>query len=76
MEQFTRINHNVNVMGGKACIAGTRITVGVILILLSEGTTIEEILVQYPHLTEDDVVEAIQYAAWAVGVKEDVVAFA
>ena len=76
MEQFTRINHNVNVMGGKACIAGTRITVGVILMLLSEGTTIQEILVQYPHLTEEDIVEAIQYAAWAVGVKEDVVSFA
>jgi len=76
MEQFARISHDIKVMGGKACVAGTRITVGVILTLLSEGVSIEEILVQYPHLTEEDVVEAIQYAAWAVGVKEDVVAFA
>ena len=73
MEQFTRINHDINIMGGKACIAGTRITVGMILIQISEGVNIDELLEEYPHLTSDDIAEALRYAAWAVGSKEDVV---
>ena len=54
-------------MGGKACITGTRITVGMILMQISEGITILELLVEYPYLTEGDVAEALRYAAWAVG---------
>ena len=73
MERFTRINHDINIMGGKACIAGTRITVGMILIQISEGTTVDELLTEYPHLTEDDVAEALRYAAWAIGTTEDLV---
>ena len=41
MEQFTRINHDINIMGGKACIAGARITVGMILIQISEGVNMD-----------------------------------
>jgi len=70
MEQFLRISHDAGIMGGKACIAGTRITVGMILIQISEGTSITELLVEYPHLTADDIAEALRYAAWAVGTKE------
>ena len=73
MEQFTRISHDINIMGGKACIAGTRITVGMILIQISEGTAIDELLKEYPHLTEDDIAEALRYAAWAIGTTEDLV---
>jgi len=73
MEPFTRISHNTGIMGGKACIAGTRITVGMILMLISEGTTIDEILAEYPNLTADDIAEALRYAAWAVGAKEELV---
>ena len=58
-------------MGGKACIKGTRITVGMLLMQISEGTTKDELLAEYPMLTEEDITEALQYAAWAVGVKED-----
>ena len=76
MEQFTRISHNTDVMGGKACITGTRITVGMILMLISEGTTIDEILTEYPHLSEDDITESLRYAAWVVGAKEEMVVFA
>jgi len=61
-------------MGGKACVAGTRITVGMILMHISEGATHDEILAEYPHLTKDDIVEVIRYAAWAVGATEDLVA--
>ena len=73
MEQFLRINHDISIMGGKACIAGTRITVGMILMQISEGTTPDELLAEYPHLTEDDIAEALRYAAWAVGTKEDLI---
>ena len=73
MEQFTRISHDINIMGGKACIAGTRITVGMILIQISEGVNIDELLGEYPHLTSDDIAEALRYAAWAVGTKEELV---
>ena len=71
MEHFERISHNIGIMGGKPCIVGTRITVGAILMQLSEGTTVERLLVAYPLLTEEDVAEALRYAAWAVGTKDD-----
>ena len=76
MEQFTRISHNSGIMGGKACIAGTRITVGMILMQISEGASIDELLAEYPHLTKDDITEAIQYAAWLAGVREEMIVIA
>ena len=71
IEQLTRIVHNPEIMGGKPCIKGTRITVGMILMQISEGTSINELLEEYPALTEEDVFEALRYAAWAVGTKEE-----
>ena len=71
MENFTRISHNISIMGGKACIAGTRITVGMILMQISEGTTITELLKEYPHLKEEDIFEALRYAAWVVGTNDE-----
>ena len=73
MNQFTRINHDINIMGGKACITGTRITVSMILMQISEGTTILQLLNEYPSLTEEDISEALRYAAWSVGAKEELV---
>jgi len=72
-EQLTRIVHNSDIMGGKACIKGTRITVGMILMQISEGLSIDELLEEYPILTEEDITEALRYAAWAVGIKEELV---
>ena len=73
MTQFPRISHNIGIMGGKACIAGTRITVGMILLQLSEGVTHIELLSEYPHLTKEDISEAIKYAAWVVGTREELI---
>ena len=73
MEQFVRISHDIGIMGGKACIAGTRITVGMILMQISEGTSSDELLIEYPDLTSDDISEALRYAAWAVGTKEELI---
>ena len=46
MEQFARISHDIDIMGGKACITGTRITVGMILMQISEGTSPDELLAE------------------------------
>ena len=73
MEQFERISHDVGIMGGKACITGTRITVAMILMQISEGTTIDEIITEYPHLTVTDISEALRYAAWVIGANEELI---
>ena len=76
MEQFTRINHDINVMGGKACIKGTRVTVSMILTQISEGKTQSDLLDEYPYLTFDDITEALKYSAWIVSAKEEGIIFA
>ena len=73
MTQFPRIIHDINIMGGKACIAGTRITVGMILTQISEGVSTSELLTEYPHLAEEDITEALKYAAWVVGTREELI---
>ena len=51
------------VMGGKPCIRGMRVTVGMIVEALSAGRTIEELLADYPYLEEQDIREALGFAA-------------
>ena len=70
MEQFDRISRDIEIMGGKACIKGTRVTVGMILTQISGGRTVDELLAEYPYITYDDIMQAIQYAAWAVEARE------
>ncbi len=64
MTKLTRITFDPNVMGGKPCIRGLRITVGTIVGLIATGRTQEEILKAYPYLEADDLREALSYAAW------------
>lgn len=66
MKHLTRITLDPNVMGGKPCIRGMRVTVGTIVGLLAAGRTEEEILKAYPYLEEEDIPEALSYAAWRV----------
>jgi uncharacterized protein (DUF433 family) len=66
MKDFTRITFNPNVMGGKPCIRGMRVTVGTIVGLIASGHSFEEILRAYPYLEEEDLREALRYAAWRV----------
>jgi uncharacterized protein (DUF433 family) len=70
MKQFPRITLDPAVMGGKACIRGLRVTVGMVVGLLAAGRTREEILKAYPYLEPDDIVEALAYAAWRVEERE------
>jgi uncharacterized protein (DUF433 family) len=57
---FERIESNPAVLRGKPCIKGTRISVEFILELVASGATREDILKAYPHLTREDVDEALQ----------------
>lgn len=66
MAPLTRITFDPEVMGGKPCIRGLRITVGTIVGLVAAGRTIAEILAAYPYLEEADIREALSYAAWRV----------
>ena len=67
---FNRINRDVGIMGGKACIKGTRVTVGMIVTQISDGKTPDNILQEYPYLTSEDITEALRYAAWSVESRE------
>ncbi len=60
---LSRIVIDPNVMVGKPIIKGTRIPVDTILHLLANGLTFEEILEDYPHLTKEDILAAIDYSA-------------
>ena len=64
MKQITRITFDPQVMGGKPCIRGLRVTVGTIVGLLASGHSNAEILRLYPYLEEEDLRAALAYAAW------------
>jgi len=60
---FDRITFDPGMMGGRACIRGMRITVSLVVNLVANGMTSEEILREYPELEEGDIRQALQYAA-------------
>jgi len=64
MEPLKRITFDPQVMGGKPCIRGMRVTVGTIVGLIASGQTIDQVLEAYPYLERDDIYEALSYAAW------------
>jgi uncharacterized protein (DUF433 family) len=64
MPELTRITVDPEVMGGKPCIRGLRVTVGTLVGLLAVGHSREEILRMYPYLEGNDISEALAYAAW------------
>ncbi|MEJ2364693.1 MAG: DUF433 domain-containing protein [Deltaproteobacteria bacterium] len=66
MKELTRITFDPGVMGGKPCIRGMRVTVGMIVGLVATGHTKEEILELYPYLEPEDIDESLTYAAWRV----------
>lgn len=67
---FARITIRPEQMGGAPCIRGLRIPVSVILELVADGATIEEIVALYPDLERDDISEALRFAAEAVRERE------
>jgi len=76
MEQLDRITQQPDVMGGKACIRGMRVTVGMVVSQIGVGHTVEDVLVDYPYLEREDVMQALRYAAWRAEEREVVLATA
>ena len=61
-----RITRDPEIMAGKPCLRGMRVTVGTIVGLVAAGRTREEILAAYPYLEAEDIRQALAYAAWRV----------
>ena len=67
MELLERITHDPEVMSGRPCIRGLRVTVGTVLGLLASDHSYDEILKAYPYLEREDIQAALSYAAWRIG---------
>ncbi|HLZ93516.1 MAG TPA: DUF433 domain-containing protein [Candidatus Acidoferrum sp.] len=70
MHDLDRITQDPDVMGGKPCIRGLRVTVGMLVGQIGAGHTIEEILADYPYLEREDILQALRYAAWRAEERE------
>ena len=64
MEKLDRITQQPGVMGGKACVRGLRVTVGMVVGQVGAGRSVEEIILDYPYLEREDILQALRYAAW------------
>jgi uncharacterized protein (DUF433 family) len=62
VQQFDRITEDPDVMGGKPCIRGMRVTVGMILEALAAGRTVDQVLADFPYLEEPDIQQALAFA--------------
>ena len=63
MSEFDRITFDPNIMGGRACIRGMRITVSLVLNLVADGMSEQEIIEAYPYLDSEDIAQSLKYAA-------------
>ena len=64
-KRLDRITIDPAVCGGKPCIRGTRIRVSLILDLMADGMSAEDVRAEYPELSHDDILAAIAYGAEA-----------
>jgi uncharacterized protein (DUF433 family) len=70
MGRLDRITQDPDVMGGKACIRGMRVTVGMIVGQIGAGHSIDEVLLDFPYIEREDVMQALRYAAWLAEERE------
>jgi uncharacterized protein (DUF433 family) len=70
MSQFERITQNPEVMAGRPCIRGMRVTVRMIVNQIGSGQTIESLLSDFPYIEREDVMQALRYAAWRAEERE------
>jgi len=70
MEQLNRITQKPDVMGGRACIRGMRVTVGMVVGQVGAGRSFDEVLADYPYLEREDIMQALRYAAWRADERE------
>jgi uncharacterized protein (DUF433 family) len=64
MLTFDRITFDPDIMGGRACVRGMRVTVSLVVNLVANGMTADEIVAAYPYLEAEDVRQSLAYAAW------------
>jgi uncharacterized protein (DUF433 family) len=64
MRTLDRITQRPDVMGGKPCVRGMRVTVGMIVGQIGAGRSIDEVLLDYPYLERKDILQGLRYAAW------------
>ncbi len=76
MRPLNRITQQPEMMGGRACVRGMRVTVGMIVGQVGAGHSIDEILADYPYLEREDVMQALRYAAWRSEEREVLLATA
>lgn len=74
MELFPRITQTPGLMGGKPCIRGMRVTVGMIVGQIGAGHSVDDVLAAYPYLEKEDVLQALRYAAWRTEERDVVLA--
>jgi uncharacterized protein (DUF433 family) len=74
VDQLDRITQNPAMMGGKACIRGMRVTVGMIVGQIGAGRAIDDVLADFPYLEREDILQALRYAAWRAEEREVVLA--
>lgn len=65
MDKLDRITQNAQVMAGRPCIRGMRVTVNMIVGQIASGVTIEDLLEDYPYLERDDIQQALRFATQA-----------
>ncbi len=65
-----RITQRPDVMGGKACIRGMRVTVGMIVGQIGSGRSVDDLLAEYAYLDREDILQALRYAAWRAEERE------
>jgi uncharacterized protein (DUF433 family) len=70
MPEFDRITMDPNLMGGKPCLRGRRVTVGMIVGQIASGSSVAELLADYPYIEEEDITQALRYAAWRAEERE------
>ena len=70
MKDFDRVTHRMDVMGGKACIRGTRVTVGLLVGQLGAGHSIEDLLADYSYIEREDILQSLRYASWLAQDRE------
>ena len=70
MTSLDRITQSPDVMGGKACIRGMRVTVGMLVGQIGAGRSIDAVLSDYPYLEREDVLQTLRYAAWRAEERE------
>jgi uncharacterized protein (DUF433 family) len=70
MTSLDRITQQPGVMGGRACVRGLRVTVGMIVGQIGAGLSVEDILGDCPYLEREDIMQALRYAAWRAEERE------